>query len=360
MQSDFAARGRLARARLAAPDVPLDAIVRRSRAAHARARLVAVMAPAALVVAAIAVAGTGAGAKIASSVHLWLSGGEATLRVTSFSGARAPLRSEFHAAIANATFPVLLPVGLPADTRVQAVYASPIGHPSMLLISYLNGRTGLKASIGLADPAAVEMGRRFSTMNAGPHAAVYDWRAGGEVVFAAKDQLPSGLAEGIKAAMAQTTPAASIAANDAMLSNIVALGQTDRIALAERYRTPGAANVLIDAQQTRSLPHLAARGEPMRDSRIFRVLSFPYVNGEPDYAHAKGWNAQRVAIPPSGVRAIAAALRARGGASADCGCEVLYSKPSAAAYDVTTIPMSGADGVRRYAVDATTFAVTAR
>jgi hypothetical protein len=356
MPVDFAARGRSARERIIVPDVPLGIIVRRSHAARTRSR-VGAFAVAGAIVAAVATAGTGAGARIASSVHLWLSGGEETLRVTSFSGTRSPMRAEFQEALAGATFPVVLPVGLPDGTRVNAIYASPLDHPSAFFVSYVNPRTGMKASFTLVDPSVVQMGRSLSAMASGPHAAVYDWRTGGEIVLVAKNQVTAPLVDGVKAAMATSSPAQSLAATVPMLSTIEVLGSGERVAIAEQHRAPSGPNVLIDAQQTRSVPALAKRGTPMRDSRRFRVLSFPYVNGVPDYSKARGLNAQTVAIPPSGVRAVAAVLRASGGASA-CNCEVLYGRPSAAAYRIVVIPESRSGDVRTYAVDAATFAVT--
>ena len=115
--------------------------------------------------------------------------------------------------------------------------------------------------------------------------------------------------------------------------------------------------MLIDRNQTRSVAALAAQGRPILDMRVFHVTDVPYVNGAPDYSRAKGWNARTVAIPPGGVRAIAAVLRSAGG---DCGCEVLFNQPNPAAYRIWTIPLAASAEVKAYEVDAKTLEVVSR
>jgi hypothetical protein len=355
MSFDFSAQARSAREAIAVPDVPLGAIRSRARTAHAHERMRLLAASAALVVA--LGAGSVAGAKLYSSVRVWLGGGKAALTVKSFDGVREPTSAEFRTAIAHATFPVVLPVGLPEGTRVTAVFSTPAGHPSALVISYANGRTRTNASFVLVDPAVVDLGGRLLEMQNASPKDVYDWRAGGEVVLMPKT-VSASQAKTVEAAMRSATPAATLAATEPMLPAITVLGGPNRLELAEHHRTPGVRNVLIDHAQTLSVSGLAAHGQPVRDMRIFHVTEFPYVNGEPDYSRAKGWNERRIVIPPGGVRAIAAVLRSLPGGAAACTCEVLFSAPNAATYRIATIPLAGTEPVRVYAVDARTLAVT--
>lgn len=358
MSSDFSAQGRSARAAIDVPDVPLGAIRARARSAgtHERTRI---FAASALLIVALGV-GSVAGAKLYSTVRVWLGGGKAALTVSSFDGVREPTSAEFRKAIAHATFPVVLPAGLPPGTQVREVFSTPAGHPSALVISYETPQTGFKTSFVLVDPAVVELGGRLLKMrNASPKDS-YDWRAGGELVLMPKT-VPAALADRVKSAMQSATPAATLADTLPMLPTILVLGGPNRLELAERHRVPGARNVLIDHNQLGAVAALAAKGQPIRDMRVFHVTSFPYVNGEPDYARAKGWNERTPVVPPNGVRAIAAVLRTvrNAGGGADCTCEILFSAPRPNAYRIAAIPLAG-DAVREYDVDARTLTVTPR
>jgi hypothetical protein len=356
MSFDFSAQARSAREAIAVPAVPLGAIRARARTARIHERMRVLAASAAIVVA--LGAGSVAGAKLYSSVRVWLGGGKAALTVKSFDGVREPTSAEFRKAIAQATFPVVLPAGLPDGTRVTAIFSTPAGRPSALVISYENGRTGMKASFVLVDPAVVDLGGRLLEMQNASPKDVYDWRAGGEVVLMPKT-VSAAQANAVKSAMRSATPAATLAATEPMLPAITVLGGPNRLEVAERHRAPGVPNVLIDRNQVLAVPALAERGQPIRDMRIFHVTEFPYVNGEPDYSRAKGWNERRIVIPPSGVRAIAAVLRSlHGGGAPGCDCEVLFGAPGAGTYRVVTIPLRGASGVHEYTVDAKTLAVT--
>jgi hypothetical protein len=355
MSFDFSARARSAREALAVPDVPLGAIRARARTARTHERMRLLAASAALVVA--LGAGSVAGAKLYSSVRVWLGGGKAAMTVKSFDGVREPTNAEFRKAIAHATFPVVLPVGLPEGTRVTAVFSTPSGRPSALVISYENDRTGMKPSFVLVDPAVVDLGGRLLEMQSASAKDVYTWRAGGEVVLMPKT-VSASQAKTVETAMRSATPADTLAATEPMLPAITVLGGPNRLEAAEEHRTPGVPNVLIDRAQTRSVPGLVEHGQPIRDMRVFHVTAFPYVNGEPDYSRAKGWNERRIVVSPSGVRAIAAVLRSLHGGAAACTCEVLFSAPNAAAYRIATIPLAETQPVRVYTVDARTLAVT--
>ena len=355
MSYDFSAQARSARALIDVPEVPIATIRARSRASRAHERMRIAAACAALLVVVALGAGTGAGAKLYSSVRVWLSGGKAAVTVSSFDGVREPTSAEFRNAIAHATFPVVLPIGLPAGSRVTHVFSTPAGHPSALFISYANDRTGKHVSFVLVDPAVVDLGGQLMKMQGASPSAMYDWRAGAEVVLVPKT-ISAAEADRIKAAMQTATPAGTLAATEPMLATVIVLGDPGRLELAERYRPHSGRSVLIPRDQLRSVPALARQGAPIRDMRVFHVTEFPYVNGVPDYSHVKGWNARTVAVPPGGVRAVDAVLRsARGaGVNGDCGCEVLFGQTSPTAYAIWTISLSGPAEVRRYAVDART------
>ena len=348
MSSDFSAKGRAARASIAVPDVPMPSIRSRARAARTHERLRVVAACAALVVA--LGAGAGAGAKLYASVRVWLSGGKASVTLSSFDGVREPTSAELRDAIAHATFPVVLPTGLPEGTQLTHVFSTPARHPSALIVSYVDDRTGFKAGFVLVDSAIVELGGTLLRMQSASPADVYSWRAGSELVLLPKT-VSKADADRIRAAMQSATPASSLRATEPMLPTIRVLGGPNRLRLAERYRPERGPTYLIDANQLGEVPELVAKGRPIRDMRVFHVTSIPYVNGEPDYRRVKGWNARALAVPPAGVRAIAAVLRSAG-TPATCGCEVMFNAASPATFRIWTIPLSPPAEVKAYEVDA--------
>ena len=359
MPFDFATSGRHAREQIAVPAVPLETIARRAERQRARSRAHALAAAAGVLVAGAVAVGTGAGARILDTVHVWLGGGHAAIRTSSVSGTRWPTREEFRRAIAGATFPVRLPVGLPPNARVVFVWAMPATHPSAITLEYRAQNQAKPLSFLLADPSVVDVGRQLLAVTA-PNAAVYDWRSGDEVVSIPKDEIDAAGADRLKASMAQTTPQASLAATDAMLATVAVLGDADHITLAEHYRAAAGPNALVGTQTARTIASLAARGLPMRDRRHLVVTNLHYAHGEPDYARTRNSFAGSIAVSAGGVRALATTLRARGVASGgDCACELLYSRPDArAAYRIVVIPLRGS-GVRTYAVDPKTYAVRA-
>ncbi|HEX3549713.1 MAG TPA: hypothetical protein VHT53_05025 [Candidatus Elarobacter sp.] len=356
MASDFSARGRSARASIPVPDVPLEAIRRRAHAARSHARMCAFTVSGIAVVLAAVVAGTGAGAKIVSGVRVWLSGSTAAMQVSSFYGVRTPTDAEMARAIAHASFPVVLPVGLPTSTRLTAVFATPVGNAHAIVLSYVDGATGAKPSFVLADPGVVELGGTLMRMSAGPRANVTSWRTGGEVVLVARHGLSAADAERVKTAMTTSSPAASLAATRASLATVTALDGIEGVSTAERYRPANGRSVLLDPQRVRTIPSLAASDRPVLDDRIFTVTHVPYVNGEPDYRHAAGWNAHAVAIPADGVRAIDAVLRTLPNRA--CACRILYDRANASTDWVWTLPLAPGAPVTKYAVDVRTLHVT--
>lgn len=343
MQSDFTTRARLARATLPVPDYPADRIRSRARAAtvRSRARLFAVAGG--LVLAAVGMQ-TGFAAKLTDGVRVWLSGSKAAVAVESFAMVGYPTATQVRAAVAHATFPVTLPVGLPADARIQRIAYSPADRPSFIMIQY-SGRNGFNAGFSIVDTSAVATGTP-SLPGAGTPPAfqpVDRWTAGAETVLV--PSLDSARRARIEAAMRGTTPAQSITANEALGWQVIVLGgRPDDALRAERLVSPGAHAVLLDRGHLRWITDLLKHERPMPDGRAVELTHIPNVNGEPDYAHATLRFTHAVAVPIVGMRAIVAALSASH-TSASCACEVLLEGPQANGYRVVTIPLAPAAGV---------------
>lgn len=350
MSFDFSAQARSARDLIPVPAVPMDAIRGRSNAARKRGRLRALVACAAIFVVAVG-AGAGVGAKIYDGVRVRLAGGSAQMRMHSALMLRQPTASELRGVVARATFPVVFPAGLPAGTRVDAVYATPDGRPRAIFIRYLNP-AGDGGSFVLLDPDVVETDGAFLKASASLGDA-YDWRVGGEIVLTGKNSIsPDGVAR-VKAAMANVSPAQSLAATEAMLPTVTVLGDPVRLQIAERIRPQNGRSVLLSPNELRSISRLAKRRAPVLDSRTFHLTRIPYANGQIDYRKARGRRSTAIGVSASGVRAIDAVLRSAGGAKR-CGCEILFNQPNGTTYWVWTISMSGPAVAKKYAVDART------
>lgn len=261
MSSDFSAKGRSARELIPVPELPLDAIRSRSRAARARGRMQAVIACAAISLGAIG-AGTGLGEKLYDGVRVWLSGDKVAMTMTSFVMVRQPTAADLRGAIAGATFPVIFPVGIPAGSRVYLLAASPPGHPSAIVVSYHDhaGRDG--STFVLIDPKVVDADGGGVEKTSARFGTVSNWRTGGEIVLASRRGTAAGDVDRIKAAMAESSPRASMAVVDTMLAKVAVLGGPNRLELAERsIRAPGAACFSTSSRcaRSRASPRAARR-----------------------------------------------------------------------------------------------------
>lgn len=355
MDSDFSAQGRSARELIPVPTVPLESIRGRSHRARARGRMQAFVACAAVSLCALGAA-SGVGAKIYHSAQVRLSGGKATSVVHSGVLMRQPMAAELRNAIAHATFPVVFPVGVPAGSRVDMVTLAPADRPSMITVSYHNDRSGFKASFALLDPAIVDSSDAALPGGSAPALReVYHWRTGGETVGVLKNLISLEDANRIEAAMAKASPAGSLALTESMLPKMTVMGATVRLALAEQYRPANGRSVLLDRAYLRSIPGLAAHRRPLADSRIAYITQIAYAHG--DIAKGVAQKPKDVAVSARGVQAIDAVLRSTGARARDCGCEILFNQPSPSVYWLWNIPVSGPSPVRKYSVDARTFAV---
>jgi hypothetical protein len=356
MDSDFSAMGRSARELIPVPALPLDSIRSRSHRARSRGRMRAFVAFAAVSLCALGAVG-GVGAKIYHDAQVWLSGGKVTSVVHSGILMRQPTAAELRNAIGHATFHVVFPVGVPAGSRVDMVTLAPADHPSMITVSYHNDRSDFKASFALLDPAVVDSSdAALPGGSAPPLREVYHWRTGGETVAVFKNVISLRDANRIEAAMAAASPAGSLALTESMLPKMTVLGATVRLAIAEQYRPRDGRSVLLDDAYLRTIPGLAEHGRPLVDSRIAYVTQIAYAHG--DIAKGVARPAKDIAVSAGGVRAIDAVLRSSGTARyRDCGCEILFNQPRPSVYWVWNIPLSRPARVRKYSVDARTFAV---
>ncbi|MGZ3553407.1 MAG: hypothetical protein ACXVAL_15120 [Vulcanimicrobiaceae bacterium] len=337
----------------------MELILARSSAARARGRVRTLVLSGAI---SLAMIGTAAafGPSIYDGVRLFLSGNKAAVVISSFAMVREPTASDLRNAIATATFPVVLPVGVPKGAHIVRMQFAPAERPNALFIEYRNDRAKFNVGFALFDSSAVNKGDALlptGTARALFHEG-YRWRVGSETVLVMKRAISSADAERIKAAMTATSPAASLAATEPMLSKATVLGiAPDLGQIAARYAPANGRTVVVGPQFVRSIPELAKHDRPMFDSHTVFLTNIPSVHGEPDYAKATLRWPHVIAISPAGVRAINAVLRSTG-ARSNCGCDVLFNQPSEATYWVWEVQRAPSIALKKYAVDARTFAVT--
>lgn len=358
MRYDFAASGRSARDLIPVPELPLESIRHRSRTASARGRLRALT-----LCVTICLAGLGAGAafgeKIYAGVRVWLAGGKAAVVVSSLVMVREPTAADLRNVVARATFPIILPAGVPAGTRVTMIMFAPAERPNSVTVVYRNDRARFNVGFSLFDSAAVNTNHAMLPAgSARPlFRADYQWQIGSESVFVLKEHISAVDANRIKGAMLQASPADSLALTAPMLRKVTVVGGAPALAdAAERYAPREGRSVLLDRQQTRQIPRLVMQHKPVLDSRIIYLSNIPSVQGEPDYSKATLHWPKITVISEGGVRAIDAVLRSTGNRD-DCGCEILFNQPNKTTYLVWKLPMS-TSAVKKFSVDAKTFVVT--
>ena len=302
MPSDFVERARVAYAALPVPAPPLAGIRARGRRRDARFRARIAAAGAAAVVAAAGFS-TGAGAAIGGAIRVWLSGGTAAVEVRGLTVIKHPMRADLADVAARAVFPVVFPIALPRGMRLRQVMFAPSDHPTTITLEYANA-TGGTLQPTLVDASSVDAGRPPAGTFRRP---AHPWTVGRELVLlGASHEAQSG---SIRRAMQDTTPAASLAANEALASRFVDLsGALPANPAAERV-AGDARDVLLDARHRSMIRSLARNGRALFDDRTVTLTDIPQVRGAPDYAHAKLRFSHAVAVPARGVREIAAYLR---------------------------------------------------
>lgn len=357
MQSSFSMTARSARDRIAVPDVPMEAIHSRLRTvkARGRARLA--------ICAALCLAAFGAsavfGAGIVDGVRVWLSGDRGAVAIGSFVMVREPIAADVRDAIGRATFPVVLPVGLPAGTRVTKLFYAPKEHPRFIFLLYANERATFDTSFTLLDSRAIDTGALLAMGQAQSKTfAVVRWIVGGEtVVWERRPGLSHEALTRIKSSMIAATPQQGLAATERMLRRIsVQSGPPSLADVVERYAPLDPRIVLLGEPHPREIASLVATRKPMLDSRVVYLSNIPSTNGMPDYAKATLTWPRTVVISAAGVRAIDAVFRSAG-VHGPCACAILFDGRDIATYRVWKIPLSAPATPIKYAVDAKTLVV---
>ncbi len=356
MPYDFSATGKAAMGRIPVPNLSMDAIRSASRAATQRERTQRFALCGLIVLASLGAAV--AVARVYDGVHIWLSGGKAAATVRSMALLKYPMASDVQRIASNATFPVVMPVGLPAGTRIHQIMYSPSAHPNTIFVQIQSARGDSKGGFFLLDPSSVDPDTTTLPAATRPSLReVEQWKIGGETVLAyafASDRAS------IKAQMSASSPSESLAASRPMLWRVEILGQaTSAVAnRAERLAPTSSRSVLLDRGHLKSLTGLLAQNKPMLDAREVFLSDIPQTSNGPNYMKAKYAWPKTVAVDARGLRAIAAALRAAGKTTTNCDCEVLFDRPNDAAYWIWLIPRTGSAPAAKFSVDATTFGVT--
>ena|ERR1700736_3720158 len=358
MQPDFSSKGKVARDLIAVPELHMESIRRRSHVVTARSRIRALALCGAIF---LIVLGTsvGFGAKIYDGVRIWLTGGKAAVVVNSLVLVREPTASDVRKVVARATFPVILPTGVPAGTQVSMLMFAPAEHPNSITIAYRNEVANFNVGVSLFDSSVVNTAAAMLPTGSArpPFRQGYQWQIGRETVLVRKEDVSVALADKIKMAMMKASENDSLAVTDGMLHTVTVVGRAPRLAdTAERYAPPHSSSVLLDREQIRQLSDRSLRNKPVLDTRTVYLSNIPSVHGEPDYSKAMLRWPKTIVISVGGVRAIEAVLRSTS-ARGDCSCEILFDQPNPATYWVWRLPLSAAVSVKKYAVNAKTFAV---
>lgn len=360
MHSDFSSKGKAARDLITVPELRMELIRRRSHAATAsgRKRALALAGAICLIVLGTSV---GFGAKIYEGVRIWLSGGKAAVIVNSLVLVREPMASDVRKIVARATFPVILPTGVPAGTHVSMLMFAPAERPNSITIQYRNEAANFNVGISLFDSSVVNTtAAMLPTGSARPpfRQGYQWWQVGRETVLIRKEDISRDLADKIKTAMMKASEDDTLLVTDTMLHTVRVVGRAPQLAnTAERYAPPNSSSVLLDREQVRQLSDRGLRNKPVLDTRTVYLSNIPSVHGEPDYSKATLDWPKTIVISVGGVQAIDAVLRSTG-AGRDCSCEILFDQPNPATYWVWKLPLSPAVSTKKYAINAKTLAVT--
>lgn len=351
MPSNFAEEGKYVQTALPVPALPLASIRNRLRAANARHRSRVLIASA---LAAITVLGSGTvlAAMMFGGVRIWLSGDKAAVAMHSFVYIQNPNDDDLRRVTADATFPVVLPIGIPRGMHMNSLFFSPADRPMFIDVTYRNSQTDARSGeFLLFDSSTVNHGEAPMLPNGENRqlGQVTHWNVGQETVIV----LGAGQAAEIKAAMSGITPAESLARTLPMLYRITVLADQDKLADAAEAIAPSEGrSVLLNRDYLDEIASLAQSHNPLVHVRATIFDNLPFVAGKPDFAKQRNHRTTETAVSAGGVRALAAVL-----ASHACDCEMLINEISGRAYRIWMLPLNASAPPIKYVVDPTTFRV---
>ncbi|HVS45342.1 MAG TPA: hypothetical protein VMS32_01605 [Verrucomicrobiae bacterium] len=347
---------------ISVPDLPVASIRNRRRDANVRHRSSVSIACA---LAAITVLGSGTvlASMMFSGVRIWLSGDKAALTMHSFAYVQNPKADDLRRVTADATFPVVLPVGIPKGMHMTDLFFSPADHPNFIEVTYRNAKTDARSGqFLLFDSSTVNHGA--PTLPNGEElqvGQVRHWNVGQEtvVVFGAGQQA------GMKAAMSGITPAESLAQTLPMLYRITVLGVQDRLADAADVIAPSEGRTALLDREDLGQIKIVAQSYKKRVMFVRATMfdNLPFVAGKPDFANQRSHRITETAVSAGGVHAIAAVLAlnvcGKSGERMGSGftCEMLINERSGRAYWIWVLPLNPSTPPTRYVVDSTTFHV---
>jgi hypothetical protein len=360
MPSNFAEVGKQLQTAIPVPKLPAASIRSRLRDTNARHRSHVLIACA---LAAITVIGSGAVlATTFGGVRIWLSGDKAALALRSFAMVQNPNAEDLRRATADATFPVVLPVGIPKGMHMNLLLFSPADHPNFIEVTYRDSKTDARSGqFLLFDSSTVNHGEAPTPPN-GENlqvAQVTHWNVGQEtvIVLGARQQVE------MKAAMQSVTPAESLAQTLPLLYRVNVLGVQDRLADAAEAIAPSEGrSVLIPRDGLSLIASLTQSHKSLVFTRGTMFDTFPSVAGKVDFAHARRHRTIETAVSADGVRAVAAVLASNvcgGGGKTASGftCEMLINERSGRAYWIWVLPLNPSTPPTKYKVDRRTFHV---
>jgi hypothetical protein len=360
MPSNFAEAGKRLQTAISTPEPPIASIHNRVRSVNARHRANVLVA---CVVAAVTILGSGTVfAAMHGGVRMWLSGDKATFAISSFTVIPNPNADDLRRVVADATFPVVLPAGIPKGMHMDQLIYSPADHPNLIDVSYRNAQTDARMGQVLLFDSSTVNDREVPSLPGGEtlqSKQVTQWTVGQETVVV----LDGSRQAAMKDAMSSITPAESLAQTLPMLYRVTVLGRQDKHAdTADTIVPAEGQSALVDRESLSEVASLAKAHQPMLFIKSIVIESYPSAAGKPDWQHVKQHVTKKVAVSADGVRSLAGVL-----ASGVCGsggkagngftCELLINEQSGRAYWIWSIPRDSSTPPAKYVVDSTTFRV---
>ena len=331
MLSKFAATGRNVRDRITVPTLPLAAIHAGAQAQAARARVHSFVLFTAMAAAALG-AGTGLAANY-GGIRILFSGNRSAAIIHSFTIVRDPMAADLARVTKAASFPIVLPLGLPAGTQITMIAYAPEDHPTTVIVQYHNGAA--HPGVTLAATSTLGSGSAQLPMGSTALNQVYHWQIGPETVLVPKAHMSPQAATRMRKAMQRATPASSLAATGTMLSKVLVLdAPPDVVARAQRYASTRNA-LLLGPPAVRRLHDIVKRGQALFDTRAAFLSNIHTNNGAPDYRNVTVHWPRHVLLSPAAARSVDATIRAK--QLQNCACAVLIRHSADGAYVVRPI-----------------------